>query len=258
MSVCAPCLKVCNVPLCTTEIILGSISSLSADVKIIIENNSTGRKQYVSTQSDGAGVVTLVTAGLGFMADKSYTFSVILATATALCDTETLTVDTTPASCVTVLFENIIDTGGCQITFASQTLTPVPDSPEPSSEDDCHFHCLLGKAIDVDFSTANSFTLPYENGRSLQNIIPFYARIEYSAGDFADGNAQLEIKDTVNTYFNDLTGFDNTFIAGVRKVIYTTLNPYNVIKSGALTVDVITPSSNPGTKASIYIYGLKI
>lgn len=125
MSVCSPCLQVCRVPICTSEIILGSISSVSTDVKIIIENKTKGGKKIVSTQSDGAGLVTLVTADLGLMADQTYEISVILASATALCDTETLTIGSSTASCVSVIFENIKDENNCQVTFESQTLAAI-------------------------------------------------------------------------------------------------------------------------------------
>lgn len=144
MSVCSPCIQACNVPLCTDEIIIGTISSLSTDVKIIVHNKTTGRKSFVSTQSDGAGVVTLVTSGLGLMADQTYELSVLLATATNLCDGETLQIGTSSATCVNFQFENIKDSGGCQITFASQTLTPKEENTQPGT--DCL--CITQEILD--------------------------------------------------------------------------------------------------------------
>lgn len=148
MSVCQPCLRVCNVPLCVAEVILGTISSISTDVNILIENKSTGAKKIVATQSDNTGKVTLVTSGLSLMADQSYELSVLLKTATTLCDREILTIGSSTASCVTVTFENIKDSGGCQVSFESQTLTVIAEGTNPNIEC-CYLGILEGTYTEI-------------------------------------------------------------------------------------------------------------
>lgn len=256
MSICGPCLKVCNVPLCTNEIIIGSISSTDADIRIVVDNKSKGRKVIVDTQSSDTGLVTLVTEGLGLMAGQSYEISVLLSSSPALCDTEIITIGDFTTNCVTVLFENVLAQDGCQVTFESQTLTPIPDME--STPSGCYNVCLLAKALNTDFSSDHSFNFTYEAGRSLQNILPLYARVEFVSGDYSDTNATLKIMDTVNTYFEDIAQFDNSFIAGVRKLFpMLATTPMNIIKTAALTA-VITGSTNPGAVADIYIYGIRI
>lgn len=256
MSVCSVCLTVCNVPLCTTEVIIGTISSVSTDVRILIENKSKGRKVIVDTQSSATGLVTLVTEGLGLMAGQSYEISILLSTSPALCESETITIGDFTATCITVMFDNILDENNCQVTFTSQTLTPTPDMDSTASG--CYNVCLLAKSLNTDFSSDHSFNFTYEAGRSLQNILPLYARVEFVSGDYSDTNAQLRIEDTVNTYFEDIAQFDNSFIAGVRKLFpMLATTPMNIIKTSSLTA-VITGSINAGCKADIYIYGIKI
>ena len=129
MSVCATCQVVCSVPICVDEIIIGTIGAATTDVYVVVHNCTTGRNTLVATQSDGAGLVTLVTANLGFMADQSYEISIILTTG-ALCDKLTISLGdpVVTSDCLAVSFENIKDENNCPVPFAIQTLTPVVDA----------------------------------------------------------------------------------------------------------------------------------
>lgn len=253
MSFCTPCLQVCSIPVCTDEIILGSISSFSTDVYIVVKNKTTGREEWVATQSDSEGFVTLVTAGLGLMPNQSYEFSVLLKSGGATCNPEIVILGEAIGTCLVLLFDNVKGSDGCPVIFESQTLQAVPSSNEQEASATCNFICLLAKEMAVDFSTAHQFDFSFINGATMGNIIPLYIRIDYVSGDYSDGNATLTINYT-NTQIFQYT-LDAGFVAGVRGI--GSITPVNNMTSGALTA-VINPSTNPGAVANIYLYGMRI
>jgi len=204
-------------------VVLGTISSLSTDVIIIIENKGTGRKSYVSTQSSDTGVVTLVTLGLGLMANQSYEISVVLKTATALCNREILTIGTSTTSCVTVLFENVLGNGGCQVSFESQTLT-VPENTQPGTNCLCVTQAML-----------DALGRPYKIYTALltqQPIVegPLEIGVEYRITSYSPGDDFLNVGALANA-----TG--EVFVAtGTTPTSYTNFSTLTTNKAPAVTV----------------------
>lgn len=115
---------------------------MNTDIYILVNNKTTGRKQYISSQSDAGGVVTLVTEGLGLMAEHSYEFSVI-ARPGSPCDKKVLTIGDFSGECVRVTFENAKDSEGCPVVFTSVELEVTA---EPNLTEGCE--CLTQEMID--------------------------------------------------------------------------------------------------------------
>lgn len=153
MSSCLPCLQACSVPLCTDEIIIGTIADVNTDIYILVHNKTTGRKQYISSQSDGAGVVTLVTDGLGLMAGHSYEISVIPRPGSP-CDKKTIEIGTSSGTCISLILEDAKDSDGCPVTFTSVELEI---SEETEDTENCPCSTEKKKITSADF-TGSDYT----------------------------------------------------------------------------------------------------
>lgn len=264
MSSCLPCLKVCNVPVCSEEIIIGTIADVNTDIYIVVHNKTTGRKQYVSTQSDAGGIVTLVTSGLGLMPEHSYELAVIPRPGSP-CDKYTITVGEFTGTCISVTFENAKDSEGCPVTFTSVELE-VETDPQPATGCVCVTQEMLdeGKVTRVayinnlDCSTPGETVMTFETGFNLSNCILLNGRADWVSGVFT-GNPALDIKaGTIvlgNMYIENPPG--NPIANGIRltSAVESSL-PFDINET--LRINVATPSTNPDCLANISIYGFKI
>ncbi len=256
MTVCNPCLCTLILPTCFDTLVVGTVGSINTDYWVYIKDVTINKTTGYEATSSGAGVLSISITSI-FAANHSYELWLTLRSGTPDEKEDVLISGAdSPQTCFELKFQTIVGA-----TFTTLTLKkddccePTSTSTEDSS---CHFICLLAKRLNVDFSTANSFTFTYESLRSLDTILPLYARVEWVSGNYSDTNAQLIIKDSTNIYFSDLAQFDNTFLSGSRKVLLLQTTPLNIVKSDSLIGQIPNPSINANCKADIYVYGIKI
>lgn len=56
---CETCIQVKPIPVCISEIVIGTIADINTDVLIKLKNVSNGRIIFLSSSSDGAGLIAL-------------------------------------------------------------------------------------------------------------------------------------------------------------------------------------------------------
>lgn len=119
------CTQAGLIPKCTTTLTLGTITSFTTAVYVIIKNIATGRTQIQSFTTDGAGSVDLDMtdpAKQFFGGNQQYEVHVSLQSADNINDKETLTINTVADTCFFIEFENVRDTAGNLNEIAAQTL----------------------------------------------------------------------------------------------------------------------------------------
>lgn len=126
MTVCSPCLSTDEIPVCTTNLTLGTIASLNTAVYVYIRDNSTGRTERYDVVTDQAGTVTIQLQAEDFMPGHSYETWVTLANATSIEDRETITVGATETPCIYLRFKYIKDPAdGSNLAYANITVSEV-------------------------------------------------------------------------------------------------------------------------------------
>lgn len=111
------------IPLCTTNLIIGTITSNTTAVYVYFQSAATGELTRYAVTSSGAGLVT-VPLTKNFMRDSTYSVGVTLAAAVSMDDREDITVSGTVATtkCIDLHFEFVRDTSGEAVTFPSITV----------------------------------------------------------------------------------------------------------------------------------------
>lgn len=121
MSICNPCTPVNTIPSCVTNIIIGTIASVSTAVYVYIKNISTGKVTRISATSSIAGLVTAVLGDFIPMDNCSYEIWVTLATADI--DTKlNVTISAVAYTCFAVRFETITTTADVVVSVTNYTL----------------------------------------------------------------------------------------------------------------------------------------
>ncbi len=121
MSLCTPCTKAALVPLCVTNLTIGTITTFLTAVFVYQKHIGSGKVKRYDVNTGAAGEVTI--SPLQAMAGQDYEYSVTLATALSIETTETLTINAKTFPCVTVEYEQISDpTSGAAETYANITL----------------------------------------------------------------------------------------------------------------------------------------
>lgn len=254
MDKCAPCLCTLTLPTCFDTLVVGTVGSPNTNYWVYIQDNTINKLTGYEATSGATGVISISLTSI-FAENHSYSLWATLRTSTPE-EREDILISgaSNPTHCFDLKFQTIKNA-----TFTSLTLKKGECCEETTDmETSCYNVCLLAKRLNVDFSSVNSFTFTYEGLRSLDTILPLYARVEWVSGDYSDTNAQLIIKDATNIYFSDLAQFDNTFLAGSRKVMYLSTTPMNYVKADSLIGQIPNASINAGCTADIYVYGIKI
>ena len=122
---CSPCSFVKPVPICVQQIIIGTISSIDANIYVFVKNVTTGKEIRLSTITDGAGLITLDVSGLTFSDSFTYEFKAILQTAVSINDVETITIGVDSDTCWAVPFVTIEDSNQDIINYVTITLEEV-------------------------------------------------------------------------------------------------------------------------------------
>lgn len=112
MTVCAPALPTKKIPLCILDLIIGTISSHSANVVVYIVNITTGRRFIIQTTSDVAGLVSVDLSPYEFSENHTYELWITLQ-ANGIDDKEDITIGTETAKNISLGFMNLISEGDC-------------------------------------------------------------------------------------------------------------------------------------------------
>lgn len=100
------CTRIKNVPACTNNLTLGTITDHNAAVWIYIEDLTTGRKKRVAGVSSNTGEVILAMDSQRFyQSGHAYEITVVLQSATSIYDTKDITVSGVAYSCFLAKFE---------------------------------------------------------------------------------------------------------------------------------------------------------
>lgn len=255
MDKCTDCLCTLTLPTCFDTLVVGTVGSPNTNYYVYIQDNTVNKIVGYESTSSATGQISITLTGI-FAQNHTYSLWATLRTSTPE-EREDILISgaTYPHPCFDLTFQTIKTA-----TFTSLTLKKGICCEETTDEMDstCYNICLLAKRLNVDFSSVNNFTFTFESLRSLYNILPLYAMVEWVSGNYSDTNAQLIIKDSTNIYFSDLAQFDNTFLSGSRKVMYLSTTPMNIVKADSLLGQIPNASSNAGCTANIYVYGIKI
>jgi len=73
---CTTCLQSKPIPVCTEEIVIGTITDFATEVLVKIKNLSTSRVDYLTITSGGAGEITIAPANFPLMA-HAYQITVV-------------------------------------------------------------------------------------------------------------------------------------------------------------------------------------
>lgn len=106
---CSTCTKAVPIPVCTSTLTLGTITSLNAAVWIYIKDLTTGRTERESGMSGGTGIVTLDMSNnpTFYQEDHTYEVSVTLQSAVSIEDTRDITIAGTAYDCLQLRFVEV-------------------------------------------------------------------------------------------------------------------------------------------------------
>lgn len=122
-SICDSPLIAAPIPLCTTNLVVGTVTSASTAVFVYIQSVATGELTRYSVTSNGAGLVTIPITKNN-MRDSTYSLWITLASAGSMEDREDITVSGTPTAtkCIDLHFEYVRDTAGDAVVFLNITI----------------------------------------------------------------------------------------------------------------------------------------
>lgn len=123
MSVCSDCHTTNPVARCLTALTIGSISSLSTDVFVYIENIATGRIVRYSATSDATGKVIIQITPQQFSENMEYEGWITKRDAGNIEVRESIVIGAESQTCAYISFQNVITSDNTNTVYASQTLT---------------------------------------------------------------------------------------------------------------------------------------
>lgn len=121
MSLCNPCSASKPVLACTTDLTVGTISSLSTAVFVYLKNHTTGFIKRYDVTTTIAGLVVITLSSNDIMPDHDYELWVSLASATNTDERENITIDAVVYTCVKPVFRRVYGTDNV-LDFGVQTL----------------------------------------------------------------------------------------------------------------------------------------
>lgn len=127
MSVCSPCTKVDVIPVCLTNLIIGTIAGLTQNVWIYFRDTTTGKLKRYENQSDGAGLVTLtlVQNNGDFMPEHAYEVWVQNENEVNIETKLDITISAVIYTCFLVNFTYVKDGDETNETYTTVTITPT-------------------------------------------------------------------------------------------------------------------------------------
>ena len=128
MSLCTPCIPTFDVPTCTTNLTIGTVTVNDTDVLVYIKDLTVdGHPQQFDITTGGSGEVVIdLSQAPEFMPDHSYEVWVTLASATSIEDGLDITVQSETENCVQLRFVYVTDEAKNNIAFTDQTLKLKP------------------------------------------------------------------------------------------------------------------------------------
>lgn len=121
MSICTPCLVAKPIPSCTQTLNIGTISDINANVRVYIQDITTGQILSFDTTSDGSGLVSVDLSENNFFDNHAYEMWVTDANAEYR-DAKDITIDSQTEKVICLRFEYVQDSTGGSELFTSQTL----------------------------------------------------------------------------------------------------------------------------------------
>ena len=120
---CTDCAYTKIIPTCITEITVGTITELAADVYVFVKNISTGKIDRFSSTSDGAGLVKLSSIAANFFMD-SYDYEIWITLRSAgQNDKLDMEIDGNMDVCFAMPFADLYDGAGEKLAITSHVLT---------------------------------------------------------------------------------------------------------------------------------------
>jgi hypothetical protein len=113
------CTKTRPVPSCILQLVAGTVSETSTSLIATFTNIATGRINYISCSSDGAGLVTIDLSGMKFLAGHAYDFTLSNEIGSAPLE---ITIGSVEYVCLSVVFEKFRNEDGTPVTVSSRTL----------------------------------------------------------------------------------------------------------------------------------------
>jgi len=125
MSICNPCTPVVSLPVCTQQIIIGTIAQISTAVYVYLRNVTLDKTTRIAgVTSDGAGLVTINTTTTKqlFNVGHSYELWITLQNSTNIEEKINFTIGSTSQDCVALRFTPVLDEDLDNLSAATQTL----------------------------------------------------------------------------------------------------------------------------------------
>lgn len=122
MAICELFIQAQNAPCCIDELTIGTVSNLSAQVNVMFENLTTGRKVVLDGQTNGSGLLTVDISEHRFPVNHVFRISASLEN-TDYSNRLDITISTSTEEYVHVTFVKNLDSAGAPIADATYTLT---------------------------------------------------------------------------------------------------------------------------------------
>lgn len=120
MTICAPALRTKCVPICTADLIIGTIENTDTELYVYIKDLTTGRTEILNAESDSDGLVILDISAYTFSDNHSYEMWITLSYANVY-DKIDVTIGDEVTDTLAPCFVDIESPSGAYV-FGSQTL----------------------------------------------------------------------------------------------------------------------------------------
>jgi len=117
MSICSPCTRLNNIALCTSSIVIGTVTSNTTLYNIYFRSMANGMIIKYTATSSGAGLLTLTPTD-GFFLASNHLYEIFVNKTNNNLVGENFTIGTTTANCFTLMLDKVNNE-----TYTSQTLS---------------------------------------------------------------------------------------------------------------------------------------
>jgi len=117
MSICSPCTRLNNIALCTSSIVIGTVTSNNTLYNIYFRSMANGMIIKYTATSSGAGLLTLTPTD-GFFLASNHLYEIFVNKTNNNLVGENFTIGTTTANCFTLMLDKVNNE-----TYTSQTLS---------------------------------------------------------------------------------------------------------------------------------------
>lgn len=116
MSICAPCTRLKEAPICTTSLVIGTVATASTLYNVYFKSLANGMIVKYTTTSSLAGLLTLTPTN-GFFLACNHGYEMWVNKTNSSLTGENLTIGTTTATCYNAVFVKVDETTYTSITL---------------------------------------------------------------------------------------------------------------------------------------------